>query len=82
MPNVNHLIAEMDAQENANHVLLNCPFFDRERQRLRLLFTRLGIPFNLKNVLCLNDSIDKNSLLNIHYALSSFLIASKLINIV
>jgi ribonuclease HI len=71
-----------NAQENANHVLLICPFFDRERQRLRLLFTRLGIPFNLKNVLCLNDSIDKNSLLNIHYALSSFLIASKLINIV
>ena len=70
------------AQENARHVLLDCPFFDHERHPLRLLFTRLNLPFTLENVLCFNDSIPKNSLLNIRYALSSFLIASKLISIV
>jgi hypothetical protein len=38
-----------NAQENACHVLLNCPFFDRERHPLRVLFTRLTLPFTSKN---------------------------------
>jgi hypothetical protein len=78
-PNCRH---GCNAQENARHVLLDCPFSDRERLPLRLLFTQLNLPFSLENVLCLNDSIDKNSLFRIQYALSSFLIASKLLNIV
>jgi ribonuclease HI len=48
-----------EALETANHILLECPAFEAQRQKIRTFFTAENVTFDLNSILGLNTDIPK-----------------------
>jgi len=67
-------------KENAQHLLMNCSFLSKYRDKTMRVFSQSQLPFNLETLLGLNSVIPIDYQISIRNALVTFLLNTKLID--